>query len=242
MTTPYTPSILVSTELDAINACLVAGGEAPVADIVAQRPDVMAAQQLVREASREVQAQGWRFNTEHGFEVLPAGTLTWTDSGGMVLTLNVFTPPQNLLSFSVTKHPIQQGSNYLDTIVRPSRLYQGGGVQVFYDRASNRDGHLRDAIYIDPVWLFDFHALPQAARHLVAVKAKRSYLRQVVQDYAASDRLGEDEMKATTTLRRQDETDNLNLFNNIAVRQHLGGRALRLSGVADHRASRGPLP
>lgn len=241
----YTPSILVATELDAVNACIVAGGEAPVATVVGQRPDVLAAQQLVREFSREVQSEGWRFNTEFGYEVLPAGTLDWTDSAGFVTTLSVFKAPVNLLTFTVSAHPLQQGGFNLDTVVRPSRKYDGaanvnGGVLVFYDRTFNRDGFERAAIYIDPVWLWDFDKIPQAARHLVTIRAKRAYLKQVVQDFAGADRLSEDESKALTTLRKEEqEVDDYNVFNNLAVSQHLGGRTPRLSGVADLRASRG---
>lgn len=242
----YTPTLLVATELDAVNACLVAGGEAPVSTVVGQRPDVLAAQQLVREASREVQSEGWRFNTEFGLEILPDGDIDWTDSTDTTTTLNVFVPPPNLLTFTVSAHPLQQGSFNLDTVVRPSRLYDGGanvagGTLVFYDRTLNRDGLERTAIYIDPVWMWDFDKLPQSARQYIMVKAKRAYLKQVVQDYAAADRLAEDESKALRTLRKEEqEVDDYNVFNNLAVSQHLGGRTPRLSGIADLRASRGP--
>jgi hypothetical protein len=239
MTTQYTPTLLVTTELDAVNACLVSGGEAPVSSVVGQRPDVLVAQQLVREASREVQSAGWRFNTEFGFEVLPAGTVDWTDSNGTT-TLNVFTPPPNLLSFSISAHPLQQGTLYVDTVLRPSRLYHShDGTVVFYDRTLNRDGWQRTALYIDPVWLFDFDSLPQKAKQLITVKAKRAYLAQVVQEYAAADRLQGDEARALIELRKDEEVDDYNVFNNLAVAQHLGGRTPRLSGVVDLRASRG---
>jgi len=238
----YIPTILIATELDAINACIVAGGEAPVSSVVGARPDVQAAQQLVREASREVQSEGWRFNTEFGFEVLPSGSVDWTDSSGAVTTLNVFEPPPNLLRFTVSTMEDQQGAYNLDTVVRPSRLVNNGdGTLVFYDRALNRDGFQRRAIYIDPVWLWDFDKLPQIARTLITIKAKRAYLRQVVQDYAASDRMAEDEQKAMSNLKREEsEVDDYNVFNNLAVSQHLGGRMPRLSGVVDQRASYGP--
>lgn len=225
-----------------MNACIVAGGEAPVSTVVGARPDVLAAQQLVWEASREVQSEGWRFNTEFGFEVLPAGTINWSDSSGRTTALNVFTPPKNLLSFTVANMPLQQGSYNLDTVIRPSRLYSNGdGTLVFYDRTLNRDGFCRTALYIDPVWLWDFNMLPQSARQLITIKSKRAYLRQVVQDYNASQLLAEDEQKALTTLHREEsEQDDYNIFNNLAVTQHLGWRRPRLSGVYDNRASRGP--
>lgn len=237
----YTPTILVTTELDAVNACLRAGGEAAVSTVVGQRPDVDAAQALVREASREVQAAGWRFNTEFGLEVAPTDSFMWSDSTLAETELNVFVPPANLLSFTVTKHPLQQGSNYLDTVVRPSVKWSAGTL-VFYDRTYNRDGFPRSAIYIDPVWLFDFEKLPQSARALVTIKAVRKYLRQIVQDFAASDRMAEEEERALRTLRQEEqEVDDYNLFNNFAISQHLGGRPPRPGGVVDYRATRGSL-
>jgi hypothetical protein len=238
---PYTPITQPLTELEAVNLMLAAGGEGPVASIVGQRPDVTTATSLLRQAAREVQSKRWRFNTEFGYEVAPSGTLEWTDTADRTVTLNVFTPPPGLKSFAISAHPSQQGSLYLDAALMPSRKYNGGGTLVFYDRARNRDGWTRDYLYIDPQWLWDFEKLPDEARTYIALKATRRYLTSVVGDPALASQYAPDENTAFIDLQRvHGEDDDYNVFNNVDVSTHRGGRVGVISGVIDGRSTRGP--
>ena len=60
------------TELEAVNVLLTTIGEAPVNTLEGnQVTDVSIAKQVLNEVSREVQAQGWHFNTEQGVELSP---------------------------------------------------------------------------------------------------------------------------------------------------------------------------
>lgn len=60
------------TELEAVNVLLTTIGEAPVNTLTGnQVTDVSIAKQVLNEVSREVQAQGWHFNTEQGVELSP---------------------------------------------------------------------------------------------------------------------------------------------------------------------------
>ena len=60
------------TELEAVNVLLTTIGEAPVNTLAGnQVTDVSVAKQVLNEISREVQAQGWHFNTEDGVELTP---------------------------------------------------------------------------------------------------------------------------------------------------------------------------
>ena len=53
------------TELEAVNILLTTIGEAPVNTLTGnQVTDVSIANQVLNEVSREVQSQGWHFNTE----------------------------------------------------------------------------------------------------------------------------------------------------------------------------------
>ena len=62
------------TELEAVNVLLTTIGEAPVNTLTGnQVTDVSIAKQVLNEVSREVQAQGWHFNTEDGVELSPDG-------------------------------------------------------------------------------------------------------------------------------------------------------------------------
>ena len=231
----YTPSIAVSTYLQAVNALLVSGGESPVSALVDLRPDLAAAQQLVDECSREVQAEGWTFNTEFGYEVLPSASFSWLSARtGEYVPLNVFVPEGNLLSFSLTEHPTQA---HLDLMVRKPRSWDGGGL-VFYDRSLNRDGLIDPVIYIDPMWLLEFNDLPQAARTLIYTKAIRRYLAQVVGDATAANQQSGDELVAYRVLKREfGRRDRYNVFSNTGVSQVLGGRPIHLGQVTDPRIS-----
>lgn len=59
------PNNAVSTELDAVNQILSAVGQAPVTTLDLQNPEVYTVLQTLRDTSREVQSEGWNFNTEH---------------------------------------------------------------------------------------------------------------------------------------------------------------------------------
>jgi hypothetical protein len=65
-----TPSSM--TELEAVNVLLTTIGEAPINTLVGnQVVDVAVAKQVLTEISREVQSQGWHFNSEYGVVLTP---------------------------------------------------------------------------------------------------------------------------------------------------------------------------
>lgn len=60
------------TELEAVNVLLTTIGEAPVNTLTGnQVTDVAIAKQVLNEVSREVQSQGWHFNTEPKVKLAP---------------------------------------------------------------------------------------------------------------------------------------------------------------------------
>lgn len=60
------------TELEAVNILLTTIGEAPVNTLTGnQVTDVTIANQVINEASREVQSMGWHFNTEYSVPLTP---------------------------------------------------------------------------------------------------------------------------------------------------------------------------
>jgi hypothetical protein len=236
--------MIPASELEAVNAMLSAVGEAPVASLTGTLPtNVTLARNLLTRTSREVQGKGWRFNTEFGYEIAPAGTVDWEDTSGVTTELNVFKAPTGLATFTVTKHPWQQGLMYVDTEIRPSRLYVEGTpeapVMIFYDRASNRDGwSVRPFLYIDPVWLFDWDALPSSARDYITIKAIRRFQQTVA---GAPDLAGLtilDERDALAALQRdQGMRDDYNIFKNGSVSRIMGRRPHGAAGVIDFRIS-----
>ena len=59
----------VSTELDAVNSILMSVGETPVNTLTVQSPEVAIAQKTLRQVCREVQAEGWSYNTENEYPI-----------------------------------------------------------------------------------------------------------------------------------------------------------------------------
>lgn len=231
-----------ATELEAVNEMLGAVGQAPVAALSGTLPtDVQLARTLLTGALRETLTKGWRFNTEFGVEIAPAGTLEWVSID--TETLNVFTPPANLASFKITPVAFQQGARYVDAVIRPASVFRVADVAplVFYDRVFNRDGWSgREYLYIDPVWLFDFAEVPQVARTYVTVLASRRYQQRVAGSPDLAGITMVDERDALRELHRLEATkDDYNIFHNHSVARVMGHRPFGGGGGGDWRASYG---
>lgn len=238
-------NLSATTELEAVNAMLSALGEAPLpagTDLAtATQEDVVMAVNILRNVTREVQAMGWKFNTEFGYEVAPLAQNSWVDSGGITTPLHIYAPPAGLISFSITKISEQQGLKYVDTELRPSRKYVPGTL-VFYDRARARDGFPqseRSFLYINPVWLFDFEKMPEAARRYVTARAAREFTEQPMGSDTLSSFAGRSESIALRTLKReQGNDDDYHILQNASVSNMRGRRPGLATGVYDPRKNR----
>jgi hypothetical protein len=237
--TPVIPTGVPVSELDALNLALAGAGLDPASGLDGSMSERHAeVLNLLRATTREVLSHGWRFNTEHGFPVFPDGQVADTPRPGYTLWLNVFHAPEDLLAFQINRNQWQQGGIYVDVEVRPSRVYRVNEkpVRVFYDRAANIDGHLRDILFIDPVWAFDFDTLPESARWYITILTSRRFSARFPDrpDTFSS----RDELLALRTLRREQGTkDNHNIFHNLTVSKHLGRRPPGPSGSFDPRWS-----
>ena len=65
------PTTNSAQELPAVNQILQSCGQAPVTTLDQTNPDVAIAYQTLLEVSREVQAEGWSFNKELNYEMVP---------------------------------------------------------------------------------------------------------------------------------------------------------------------------
>lgn len=242
-------NLVATTELEAINSMLAAIGEAPIADVeTATQADVEMAVSFLRNATREIQALGWRFNSEFGLAVAPAVTdFSWTDPDGGALDIDIFTLPAGVISFTVTPLPSQILSTYgamLDVVERRSKQYVDGAsasVLVLYDRLRNRDGFPageRDFLYLDTVSLFDFADLPESARRYITITAARRFIQSVLGDAQLAGYQRQDEMIALRALMRdQGDKDDTSMLDNPEVARMFGGRPRR-GGLFVSRRSR----
>jgi len=139
------PSALVATELAAVNQILGAVGQAPVTTLDQTNPDVALAYDTLLELNREVQAEGWSFNTETEYPFTP-------DTNGEILIAD------NILLLDLSDLPENRG---IDVIRRNGKLYNK------IDHTFTWDNQIK----CDVVWLFDFIDLPLPFRDYVTAKA-----------------------------------------------------------------------
>jgi hypothetical protein len=209
----------------------------------------------LRNATREVQTEGWKFNTEYGVQLTADATMSWTDpnSGGEETpdgpsgTIGIFLVPANLAKFYVTANykQVDLFGRPLDFVARFSKRYVDPvtslPVNVFYDRSANRDGFLtaeRTHIWIDPVWYFDFAQLPEVARQYITVLAGRRFLKSVI---GASELVGfqqQDEVLGLRRLQRQEGLDDdFNMLDHPDVFRVIGNRPRTTGNFPDDRRS-----
>ena len=164
-----------TTELDAINTMLSAIGEAPVNTVEDNGVvDAIMARQILTSVSREVQAQGWHFNTEKGY------TLTPSFPAG-----EVFLPKTLLRIDSV-------GSDQnIDVVQRGQRLY---------DRR-NHTYKFTKPVKVDMIVLLPFDDLPEVARQYITIRSARIFQERVVGSTELSQFTLRDEMRALVALR-----------------------------------------
>jgi hypothetical protein len=242
-----------TTELDAVNQMLSAIGQSPITDfdaLASTNTDVEQARNILRGICREVCSKRWKFNTEWGLQLAPeAETFEWTGTDGVVVDLNIFLPPADMLGFRVANAPSQQGTAKPDVVLRRSKLYtvevdeEQVSVIVFYDRAKNRDGldsTVYPYLYIDPWYLLDFVDMPETVRKYIVTRAARQFIKHAVGSGTLWQQSADDEEIAWRAMKDdQREEDKYNLLTNSAF-AHAALRGRRApSGVYDRRASPG---
>ena len=81
----------VSTELDAVNSILMSVGEIPVNTLAVQSPEVVIALNTLRQVCREIQAEGWSYNTENEYPInLDTNNQCIIPNNVLQLDLNIF--------------------------------------------------------------------------------------------------------------------------------------------------------
>ena len=164
------PTYAVSTELDAVNQILSSVGQAPVTTLDLQNPEVSIVLNTLREINRQVQAEGWIFNTEREYELTP-------DS-----STNQILYPSNMLQID-TNQPYHK--NKYDVVKRGNKLY---------DRL-NHTYTFTDPIQADVVWYFDFTDVPAAVQAYITARAARMCATKMVGDRELNGLLQEQELQ-----------------------------------------------
>ena len=185
-----------STELDAVNSILMSVGESPVNTLEVQSPEVAIAQSTLRQVCREVQAEGWVFNTEDDYPITLNGS-------------NHCVVPNNVLEIDINHH--RHGGNY--NVIKK----KDSGITKLYDKYEHRFNfeNISDSkIYCDIIWMIDFEELPQVFKDYITIRASRIASNRMVNDPNAAELIGTDEQLARTLAMEYDtRVSDHNIFN-----------------------------
>ena len=190
----------VSTELDAVNSILMSVGESPVNTLTVQSPEVAIAQKTLRQVCREIQAEGWSYNTENEYPID-------LDPNNKCIV------PNNILQIDLNIY--QHGKDY--NVVRRS----DNGVQKIYDKKNHTFTFENcSKLYFDIVWMFAFEDLPQAFKDYVTAKATRVAGIRMVSSAEVAKLLEADEAYARALALEYDARQgDHNIFNDFQYQQ-----------------------
>lgn len=189
------PTLTPTTELEAVNQMLGTIMEAPVNSLLnVGSLDAQRAIDTLAETSRDLQAQGWNFNTEKELRLLP------TAAGEILLPLNCISVDPS------------GPDKALDLIQRGTRLYN----------RKEHTFTIGRPVTVDMTVLLPFDELPEAARRYIAILACRTFQRRSVGSNALDAFSDTDETRARMAFRRSVKaTDTLNIFDSPDMQRML---------------------
>jgi len=169
-----TTTIDTDTNLSAVNSILGAIGQSPVTSLSFTNPEVSFIFNILTEVNKDVQNEGWHFNTEYHVKKNP-------DS-------NDYLPvPTNTLRYDLHDGTTDK---LRDTVVRNGRLY---------DLVEHKDTWDSGDYYVDIVTLYKFDDLPNAFQRYITHKAAVRAATQLVSNPQLSQLLTQDEAKSRAT-------------------------------------------
>jgi len=185
--------ITPTTELEAVNECLENIGQAPVSTIAGSLGvDTQIALNFVRTVNRELQAQGWHWNTEINFTLSP----NW--DGDILL-------PANTLAVDSTGVDADR-----DVVQRGPRLYDRTGHTYFFSKD----------IVVDLVAGLPFEEIPETARRYITLRAARIFQDRIEDNVGQTDM--QDERDALVILKaeqlRNEDNNMLSMSHSILFR------------------------
>ena len=150
------PTTNAAQELPAINQILASVGQAPVTTLDQTNPDVAIAYDTLIQVSREIQSEGWTFNTEQDYPFTP-------DSNNEILI------PTNVLQIDISA---ETGHEEMDVIRRSGKLYD----------KQEHTYTFTEELKCDVVWLFDWVDLPRPIQDYITARAACFAVSRIVGD------------------------------------------------------------
>ena len=160
------PTNAASTELDAVNQILSSVGQAPVSTLDLTNPEVAIVLNTLREVNKQVQGEGWVFNTERGIELEPVN--------------EIIDYPLNALQVDAN---VAHTGRY-DIVRRDSKLY---------DRHKHTN-RFTENLKVDITYHFDFTEVPPPIQAYITARAARMCTVKMVGDAQLNQLLQEQEI------------------------------------------------
>ena len=166
------PTTNAAQELPAVNEILASVGQAPVTTLDQTNPDVAIAYDTLLNVSREVQAEGWTFNTEEFYPMTP-------DANGEIPIAN------NILQIDLHA----EKDNKYESVRRDGKLYEK--INHTYDWTTLTGW---EKVACDIVWLFDWVDLPRPFQDYITARAAAIVSTRIVGDPGQYQVLAQKEM------------------------------------------------
>lgn len=199
-------ALTATTKLEAVNVLLGAIGEAPVNSLTSGLVDAETAETILDSVSREVQSQGWGFNTDYERQF----TL---DVNNQIII------PPDILRIDMA----ERRTTEVDVVARGNKLYNRATNSFYFDPSIS-------SIKMNAVVLLNFDDLPEAARRYVTIRSARIFQDRVVGSETLHTFQQRDELVALVELKDADsEVNDHNIFDNYAVASVIdrtGGRVI----------------
>ena len=154
------PTTNAAQELPAVNEILASVGQAPVTTLDQTNPDVAIAYDTLLNVSREVQAEGWTFNTEEYYPMTP-------DANGEIVIAN------NILQIDLH----DEKDNSYESIRRNGKLYEK--INHTYDWTTLTGW---DTVRCNIVWFFDWVDLPRPIQDYIVNRTAAIVSSRIVGD------------------------------------------------------------
>ena len=165
-----TSTIDTDTELSAVNSILGSIGQSPITTLNYENPEVSFIYNLLTEVNKDVQNEGWHFNTEYHIETEP-------DANGYL------TVPNNALRYDINDGLKDRTK---DVVLRNGRLY---------DLVDHTDV-FTGTLYLDLVTLYKFEELPNVFQRYLTYRAAVRAATQLVGNPQLTTLLQNDENRA----------------------------------------------
>jgi hypothetical protein len=180
-----------TSELEAVNTILSTIGEAPLNSLTGSLPvDGTIAKNVLSEVAREVQSQGWHFNTHINV------TLTRNTDNKIPLATNVVRVEIDPRKYSKGDYNIVQRDTFL------------------YNLAKNEETFDKDFENATVVYLLPFNEIPEQAKRYITIRSARIFHDRTLGANTLHKFSQEDETKALSILKQAESlTGDYSIFD-----------------------------